>query len=155
MKRLTIHRSFGFLTIIPSIYIKDKTKLCRTLVPKDVPISSYIQNARFVTELIAGLMRGDRELVKNGMNDVIVEAARKPLYPFYEKLKIMMLEAGAAGVCISGAGPSVIAVVDSLTEIEKIRSGTEQILSRMKIGYSIVESKIAGGTRIERNPAGS
>ncbi len=155
VKHLTIHRSFSFLTVIPSIHIKNKTKLCRTLVPKDIPLSSYIQNARFVTELIAGLMGGDRELVKNGMNDVIVEAARKPLYPFYEKLKIMMLEAGAAGVCISGAGPSVVAVVDNLSDIEKIRSGTEEILSRMKIGYSIVESKVAGGTRIERNRAGN
>ncbi|MEM0156689.1 MAG: homoserine kinase [Thermoplasmataceae archaeon] len=155
VRRLRIHDSFSFLTVIPSIHIKDKTKMCRTLVPDRIPITSYIQNARYITELVAGLTGGDRELVKNGMNDIIVEAARKPLYPYYEKMKTMMLESGAAGVCISGAGPSIMAVVDSFTDLQKIRTGVEEVFAPMKISYRIVESKISGGTEIERNPAGS
>ncbi len=155
VRRLKIHKSFSFLTVIPSIHIKDKTKLCRTLVPDRIQMASYIQNARYITELIAGLTGGERELVRNGMNDIIVEAARKPLYPYYEKMKTMMLESGAAGVCISGAGPSIMAVVDGLTDLQGIRTGVQEIFTPMRIDYSIVESKISGGTEIERNPARS
>jgi homoserine kinase len=46
------------------------------------------------------------------MEDQIAEPYRKDLIPGYDDVKRMGLEAGAAGISISGAGPSLVALVD-------------------------------------------
>jgi homoserine kinase len=46
------------------------------------------------------------------MIDVVVEPERAKFVPGYWKIKKSALAAGAAGVAISGAGPTMIAVVD-------------------------------------------
>jgi homoserine kinase len=46
------------------------------------------------------------------MDDAVVEIARKKMVPGYDRVKASAKKAGASGVCISGAGPSVLAVVD-------------------------------------------
>ena len=46
------------------------------------------------------------------MEDEIAEPYRQHLIPGYRDVKRMGLEAGASGVTISGAGPSVVALVD-------------------------------------------
>ena len=46
------------------------------------------------------------------MSDRVVEEARKKLIPGYDSVKKHAMEAGAAGVCISGAGPSMLAILD-------------------------------------------
>jgi homoserine kinase len=45
------------------------------------------------------------------MNDAIAEPARLELYPGYGDARARAYEAGAFGVSISGAGPSVVAIV--------------------------------------------
>jgi homoserine kinase len=46
------------------------------------------------------------------MEDQIAEPYRQDLIPGYHDVKRMGLKAGAAGVSISGAGPSIVALVD-------------------------------------------
>jgi homoserine kinase len=51
------------------------------------------------------------ELIGRSMLDRIAEPARLPLYPGYAAARLAGLEAGAAGVAVSGAGPTVVAIV--------------------------------------------
>ena len=48
------------------------------------------------------------------MKDQIAEPYRKDLIPGYDDVRRMGLEAGAAGISISGAGPSLVALVDGI-----------------------------------------
>ena len=41
-----------------------------------------------------------------------MEQARKSMIPGYDRVKSRAMDAGAEGVCISGAGPSMLAIVD-------------------------------------------
>ena len=58
-----------------------------------------------------------------------VEPARKHLIPGFSKVKSNALNAGALGVTISGAGPSVIAFCKKSQNLKKIGKSMEKLLS--------------------------
>ena len=60
--------------------------------------------------LVVGLERGDGELIRTSMVDHIAEPCRIPLYPGYSEAREAALRAGAFGVAVSGAGPTLLAV---------------------------------------------
>ncbi|MCL4336563.1 MAG: homoserine kinase [Candidatus Thermoplasmatota archaeon] len=151
IRRIKFSHDFSFITVIPELFIEGKTKLLRQMVPRQVGIESYVQGVRFVTSLVAGLISGDRDLVKSGMNDDIIEVARKPVYPFYDTVKQSILSRDAVGVCISGAGPSILAVVDNKTDIEGIKSDSKRIFAEYGYNCSIVSSKLAGGVTAQES----
>jgi homoserine kinase len=70
--------------------------------------------------IVAGFMKKDPELIGNSIKDVIVEPARQHMIPGFAKVKQNALKAGALGVTISGAGPSIIAFSKSSSNLKKI-----------------------------------
>ncbi len=77
-------------------------------------------NLSNASAIVAGFMRKDPELIGNSIKDVIVEPARQHMIPGFTKVKQNALKAGALGVTISGAGPSVIAFSKSSADLKKI-----------------------------------
>ena len=63
--------------------------------------------------MAAGFATGDVDTIGKSMSDAIVEPARAFMIPGYQKVKEKALKAGACGVAISGAGPAMIAIVNS------------------------------------------
>ena len=92
---------------------ESKTAMARSILPTSVPFGSAISNMRNAASIVAGFHLGDVDMIGRGMTDVIVEPARMRLIPNYEAVKKAASDAGASGVAISGAGPAVIAAVDS------------------------------------------
>jgi homoserine kinase len=72
-----------------------------------------VHNVAMASHILSGFAIGDTKRIGYGMNDRVVEQARKVLVPGYDLVRERALEAGAAGVCISGAGPTMLAAVDS------------------------------------------
>ncbi|MGC8583437.1 MAG: homoserine kinase [Thermoproteus sp.] len=102
-----------FVVGVPEIPpMPNKTKAMREVLPKSVEFPTYVRQISRVAALVAGLARSDPGLVARGMQDEVVEAARAPLVPGYGRARKYALEAGALAVALSGAGPSVIALVD-------------------------------------------
>ncbi|MER3601426.1 MAG: homoserine kinase [Nitrososphaerota archaeon] len=89
-----------------------KTEAARRLLPREVPLRSMVENMARACRIVAGFAQGDLRLVGEGMKDVVVEPVRSKLVPGYAKVREAALEAGALGVCISGAGPTMLALVD-------------------------------------------
>jgi len=92
---------------------EDKTATARAILPKRVSFRDAVLNAQNAAYLVAGFHKGDVDMIGCGMMDLLVEPYRKRLIPGYEKVKRAALKAGAAGAAISGAGPAVIAIIDS------------------------------------------
>jgi len=92
---------------------ENKTAAARAVLPRFVPFKDAISNIQNAASLVAGFHLGDIEMIGRGMTDILVEPFRKKLIPGYEDVKRAALDAGAAGVTISGAGPAIIAIVDS------------------------------------------
>jgi len=89
-----------------------KTRKARKLIPKNIPIKNAILNIGNASVMAAAFAQGDIRRIGTGMEDQIAEPYRQDLIPGYNDVKRMSLEAGAAGVSISGAGPSLVALVD-------------------------------------------
>jgi len=99
---------------------KKKTKVSRGVIPKKIKLTDSILNLSHASAIVAGFMKKDPELIGNSIKDVIVEPARQHMIPGFVKVKQNALKAGALGVTISGAGPSVIAFSKSSADLKKI-----------------------------------
>jgi homoserine kinase len=106
---------------VPTIDVpKKKTKVSRGVIPKNIKLTDSILNLSNASAIVAGFMKKDPELIGNSIKDVIVEPARKHMIPGFSKVKENAIKAGALGVTISGAGPSVIAFSKSTADLKKI-----------------------------------
>src|SRR3546814_20720705 len=58
---------------------------------------------------VAGCATGDLDLVRLGLEDVLVEPQRAHLLPLLPEVSLAAVAAGALGCSFSGSGPSVFA----------------------------------------------
>ncbi len=99
-----------------------KTKVSRSLIPKMIKVSDSVENLSNAAAIVAGFLKKDSTLIGSSIKDRIVEPARKRMIPGFDKVKSNALKAGALGVTISGAGPSVIAFGTRSSNSKKIAS---------------------------------
>jgi homoserine kinase len=105
-----------------------KTEVARSVLPKEVPLKSVVHNVSGAATIVAGFALKDVETIARGIDDVIVEPARKYLIPGYDGVKQNALAAGALAVTISGAGPSMIAFL-------KTRKNAKMVANAMAKGF--------------------
>ncbi len=134
---------------VPKLKVpKKKTKVSRSVIPKKISFKDSITNLSNATAIVAGFMNKDPELIGKSIRDVIVEPARQHMIPGFAKVKENALKAGAFGVTISGAGPSVIAFSKSSGDLKKIslamtkgfksaKTKCQTIICKPSIGVSI------------------
>lgn len=112
---------------IPDLAVpKKKTKVSRRVIPKKVSLSDSIINLSNASAIVAGFLRKDPKLIGQSIRDVIVEPARKHMIPGFDNVKKYALRAGAFGVTISGAGPSVIAFGNNSSDMKRISQAMEK-----------------------------
>ncbi len=96
------------------VFIPDETSmthLARAALPRDVPIQDAAFNLAAASSLSVGLVTGNLDAIAAGMQDRLHEPYRAELFPHLEPMKLAAREAGAIGGCLSGAGPTVLALV--------------------------------------------
>ncbi len=116
---------------------KKKTELARSVLPKEVPLGKVVHNVSSASTIVAGFALRDVDMIARGIDDAIVEPARKILIPGYDGVKQGALGAGALAATISGAGPSVIAFL-------KTKRDSRRVAEAMRAGFSKVgvESRV-------------
>ncbi len=124
-----------------------KTAVSRGVVPKNVRLEESITNLSNAAAIVAGFTRGDSKLIGRSIKDVIVEPARQHLIPGFSAVKKNALVAGALGVTISGAGPSVIAFATKKSNLKKIASAMKNGFSSAKTNCTVVICKPSLGAR--------
>ncbi|MEF8812650.1 MAG: homoserine kinase [Halovenus sp.] len=92
---------------LPDIVVS--TRDARQVVPEGARVEQLVETVGNAARLTTGMHRDDPELVGSGMDDSIVTPARAELIDGYDTVRDAALDAGATGVTISGAGPTVIA----------------------------------------------
>jgi homoserine kinase len=108
------------------------------VLPKTVPLQTLVSNVASASMIVSGFAKSDVALIGAGMSDLAVEQARKAMIPGYDAVRKAAIEAGAAGVCISGAGPSMLAVLD--TE----RAQAAHVLDAMIEGFGSADAEAEG-----------
>ncbi len=136
---------------VPKLKVpKKKTKVSRSVIPKKIKFTDSILNLSNATAIVAGFMNKDPELIGKSIKDVIVEPARKHMIPGFSKVKENALKAGALGVTISGAGPSVIAFSKSSGNLKKISRAITKGFESAKIESQIIICKPSIGASIKK-----
>jgi homoserine kinase len=85
-----------------------RTARARAALPSHVPMREAVFNVGHVSLLVLGLVRGDWDLVAEGLDDRLHQPRRASLYPQSMALLRRAREIGALGATISGAGPTVL-----------------------------------------------
>ncbi|MEM1989731.1 MAG: homoserine kinase, partial [Candidatus Bathyarchaeia archaeon] len=109
--RLKLPPNAEFAIVLPEIRVD--TRIARAVLPEKVSLSHMVHNVGRAATFVAGIALNNVEIMGKGMVDAVVEPARAHLIPGLNNVKRRALESGAVGVAISGAGPSIIALVDS------------------------------------------
>jgi homoserine kinase len=103
--------------IIPVVAIPDfelSTSEARRVLPTQVTRADAIFNTAHLGLLLRGLETGKPEWIKTALQDKLHQPYRKALIPGYDAVNLAAVTAGAYGMVISGAGPTLLALTDEL-----------------------------------------
>jgi len=106
--------NLGICIAVPQVPTPPKkTEKARSVLPKTVSMEKLVHNVGHAAAMAAGFAMGNVDLIGKSMSNAVVEPARAFLISGYKKVREKALEAGACGVAISGAGPAMMAIVNS------------------------------------------
>jgi len=144
--RLPVPEDLYFALVTPDIAVK--TSEARAVLPHKVPLRSMVLQTAAVARLVDALHREDIEALAAAMeSDIVIEPARAHLMPYLADIRAESKRAGAHGVVISGAGPTLCAVCDS----EEIAHRVSEV---MKTVYQDAEIKsVVRYTQVDKQGA--
>jgi homoserine kinase len=107
----------GIVVVVPDIFIPNKTKVARGLLPEKVPLKDAVHNIRKATLISTAIALKDPELFGRSISDRLVEPHRAEMIPNFYEVKKAAYDSGAYGCTISGGGPSLFAVGENIKVI--------------------------------------
>lgn len=102
--------------IVPVVAIPDfelSTAQARRVLPTQVSRADAIFNTAHLGLLVRGLETGRGEWIKAALQDRLHQPYRQELIRGYEVVRSAAIAAGALGMAISGAGPTLLALVEA------------------------------------------
>jgi homoserine kinase len=100
-------------TLCPIVAIPNfelSTAVARQVLPEQYPRQDAIFNIAHLGLLLRGLETGREDWLRTALQDRIHQPYRQRLIPGFTDLETAALEAGAYGLVISGAGPTLLAL---------------------------------------------
>ncbi|WP_195514613.1 homoserine kinase [Paraclostridium bifermentans] len=127
-----------FIALIPRF--KLSTEKARAILPKEVLFGDCIYNVGRAALLISCFSNGNYALLKEATKDRIHERFRSKLIDNFDKVYNKSLELGALSCFLSGAGPTLMAIVDN-KDISFVGNFTN-FMKEQNINWDIKELKI-------------
>ncbi len=146
--RLTDGESLGLKAVVFIPAATGATWAARAALPPTVPLPDAAYNVGTAASLSIGLLTNDRAAIAAGMQDRLHEPYRARLFPHLTPMTDRARAAGAIGACLSGAGPTILALADpdrveavqramELTASEHHVEGHVAVLDPSPIGASL------------------
>ncbi|MFN5011652.1 MAG: homoserine kinase [Gammaproteobacteria bacterium] len=120
VKRIPIPRGIRAVIIHPHMFLS--TREARSILKRDVAMADFVWQTANLAGFISGCYTDDLDLIREGLNDVVIEPQRKKLIPGFSAVRAAAMASGALGCSISGAGPTMFAWAPGETA-EAVRSG--------------------------------
>ncbi|WP_042121473.1 homoserine kinase [Paenibacillus senegalensis] len=99
------------LVVIPEFHLA--TEKARNILPEEVSMKDAVFNVGHSSLLAAALAEGRYDLIPYAMKDVLHQPYRASLIPGMAKILEQAGQYGALGTALSGAGPTLLTLVDS------------------------------------------
>lgn len=133
-----------------------RTADAREVLPELVLRDVALHQAAQVAAIVAACHRGDVALLGRSIDDRIAEPARARLLPGFVEAKAAAVKAGALGVSISGAGPTMFALCDSDVTAAEVATAACAAYGRAGLGCvaRVTRPDVAGARIDTATPAG-
>lgn len=128
------------LLLIPSTMLE--TKKARGVLPQDISMGDAVFNISRSSLLVAALLEGRADLLAHAMQDKLHQPYRAPLIPGLLEIIQQVGQIQGAGIALSGAGPSLVCIIDGSAEariIEEIKQALATTKSDQ--GYMIRQAE--------------
>lgn len=157
----TLVRSYDPLDVIELDYPKElyvtvvhpqievKTADSKKILKRQIQLKDAITQWGNVGGLVAGLAKGDYELIGRSLVDVVAEPTRSMLIPLFNEVKETAIRSGALGCSISGSGPSIFALTKDRETANTISLKFREIYSSNNIDANVYVSSVnANGAEV-------
>ncbi|TKR29695.1 homoserine kinase [Luteimonas gilva] len=121
-----------------------ETRRARAVLAEPYPLGLVVEQSAHLALFLTGLQRGDADLIREGLQDLLVEPRRAPLIPGFAAVKSAALDSGALGASISGGGPSVFAWFRSAREADAAAAPMRAAFADAGFGSRVYVSPVAG-----------
>jgi homoserine kinase len=118
LRRFRVPEAWIPVAFIP--HQESRTEDMRAALPAMVPHAAAARQAARSALLATAVMTSDAGLLRDAMADELHQPYRLPRLPGSAELIDLAYERGAAGACLSGAGPTVLAICDSPTSAHAV-----------------------------------
>jgi homoserine kinase len=108
--RIAPHERLEVLVAIPEFQLS--TEIARHALPKEVSMRDAVYNLSHSSLLVAALCSGQLEMIRYAMQDALHQPYRAALIPGMTTILREATDHGALGIALSGAGPTLLALVD-------------------------------------------
>ena len=100
------------LLVVPDFQLQ--TEKARAVIPRNLSLCDAIFNIQRSSLTVAALLRNEFHLLREGLRDKIHQPYRAALIPGLEEILCLQETGipGLLGICLSGAGPSILAFVE-------------------------------------------
>ena len=115
--------------------VKINTSYAREILPDKIKLSDAVRQWGNISGLTAGFINNDLSLIKDSMEDIIIEPYRSKLIPSYKSIKEAAIKNGAIGCSISGSGPSVFSICKEKDVAKKVLLSMEKLLNDLNIDF--------------------
>jgi homoserine kinase len=135
------------LVVMPGASLS--TKKARALLPESYSKADAIANVQRVAMLTAAFGQGRGDLLLRAMGDSMHQPFRAAACPLLPRLLPLAGQHGVLGVALSGAGPSVLLILEGPGAMETAKAAVESVLhSEPMMEVEQISTKIAAGAVI-------
>jgi homoserine kinase len=107
VKQIPVPASVRCVLVHPHMMLS--TRAAREILNRSIDLSNVIWQSANLAGFLTGCFTGDIRLIRESLEDVIIEPQRKVLIPGFDQVKQAAITNGALGCSISGAGPTIFA----------------------------------------------
>ena len=145
--KVDVKKGIKFVSIIPDFRLS--TKKARGVVPQQISLKDGVYNVSRAALMVACFSSGKYDLIKYACKDAFHQNYRAKLIPGFEEVYNKSYDLGAWGCYLSGAGPTIMAIINE--EDERFSNKLREYLKIKGLEWDILELSIddAGATIIE------
>ena len=138
--------SLQFLLVVPAERLS--TKIARKALPDHYSSHDVVANIQNAVLLSTAFTQGRPDLLRAALNDRLHEPYRTLLCPLLEPMRRIARETSdVIGAVLSGAGPSVLIILDSNARRPHIERKIDEVLLEAKLSAELIFTKITAGMR--------
>jgi homoserine kinase len=146
--QLTNGADLGLVGVVFIPEATGATWAARAALPGTIPHPDAAFNVATSSSLAVGLLTGNMAAISAGMHDRLHEPYRSRLFPHLTPMADAARQAGAVGACLSGAGPTILALARPQAA-NRICTAFTEIAERLSVpGHATVFQVASTGVEV-------